>query len=152
MKIGWVEWLSLPELNVDLIKAKIDTGARTSAIHTFKIETFEKDGIEWVRFWVHPNQDDSLNEVICECPLKDQRSVTNSGGNTENRYVIETMVKISNKNWPIEITLTNRDEMKFRMLLGRQAMQKISVIPSRQYIQKRPRKKVRSRFLDIFRF
>ena len=134
------------------MKAKIDTGARTSALHTFKIEPFEKDGNEWVRFWVHPNQYDSLNEVICECPLKDQRSVTNSGGNTENRYVIETMVKISNKNWPIEITLTNRDEMKFRMLLGRQAMQKISVIPSRQYIQKRPRKKARGSFLDIFRF
>ncbi|MFK8012705.1 MAG: ATP-dependent zinc protease, partial [Marinicellaceae bacterium] len=118
MKIGWVEWLSLPELKVDLMKAKIDTGARTSALHTFKIEVFKKEGIDWVRFWVHPNQDDYLNEVICECPLKDQRSVTNSGGNTEQRYVIETPVKIADKTWPIEITLTNRDEMKFRMLLG----------------------------------
>lgn len=140
MKIGWIEWLSLPELNVDLMKAKIDTGARTSAIHTFKLEPFEKNGEEWVRFWLHPNQEDYVNEVICECPIKDKRSVTNSGGNTELRYVIETLVKISNKSWPIEITLTNRDEMKFRMLLGRQAMQEIEVIPSRQYIQKRPKK------------
>jgi hypothetical protein len=140
MKIGWVEWLSLPELKVSLIKAKIDTGARTSALHTFKIEPFQKDSNEWVRFWVHPNQDDSLNEVVCECPLKDQRSVTNSGGSTESRYVIETLVKIADKSWPIEITLTNRDEMKFRMLLGRQAMQDLEVQPSRQYIQKRPKK------------
>jgi hypothetical protein len=140
MKIGWVEWLSLPELKVNLIKAKIDTGARTSALHTFKIETFKKDGNDWVRFWVHPNQDDYLNEVICESLLKDQRSVTNSGGSTEHRYVIETTVKMADKSWPIEITLTNRDEMKFRMLLGRQGMQELEVQPSRQYIQKRPKK------------
>jgi hypothetical protein len=139
MKIGWIEWLALPELNVKLIKAKIDTGARTSALHTFKIETFKKEGQDWVRFWVHPNQNDFNNEVICECLLKDQRSVTNSGGNTEHRYVIETLVKISNKSWPIEITLTNRDEMKYRMLLGRQAMQHLKVIPRLQYIQKKPK-------------
>lgn len=139
MKIGWIEWLALPELNVKLIKAKIDTGARTSALHTFKIETFKKEEQDWIRFWVHPNQDDFNNEVICECKLKDQRSVTNSGGNTEHRYVIETLVQISNKSWPIEITLTNRDEMKYRMLLGRQAMQNLTVIPRLQYNQKRPK-------------
>ena len=140
MKVGWVEWIAFPELKVDMIKAKVDTGARTSALHTFKIETFDKNGEEWVRFWVHPNQDDYENEVICETPIKDRRTVTNSGGNTELRYVIETEVHIFNKSWPIELTLTNRDEMKFRMLLGRQAMQHIEVIPCRQYIQKRPRK------------
>lgn len=139
MKIGWIEWLSLPELKIDLIKAKIDTGARTSALHTFKIETYEKDGKDWVRFWVHPNQEDFVNEVICECPLKDKRNVKNSGGKAEQRYVIETLVKVSDKSWPIEITLTNRDEMKYRMLLGRQAMQNLKVKPSRQYLQKRPK-------------
>jgi len=140
MKIGWIEWVALPELGVEMIKAKIDTGARTSALHTFKIETFVKDNKEWVRFWAHPNEKDFVNEIVCECPIKDQRKVTNSGGVTELRYVIETMVQIYNKSWPIEITLTNRDEMKFRMLLGRQAMQHLEVHPSRQYIQKRPKK------------
>lgn len=140
MKIGWIEWVALPELGVDMIKAKIDTGARTSALHTFKIETFEKDDKEWVRFWAHPNENDYVNEVVCECPIKDRRNVTNSGGISELRYVIETTVQIYNKSWPIEITLTNRDEMKFRMLLGRQAMQHLEVHPSRQYIQKRPKK------------
>jgi hypothetical protein len=140
MKIGWIEWVALPELGVDMIKAKIDTGARTSALHTFKIETFEKDDIEWVRFWAHPNENDYVNEIVCECPIKDRRNVTNSGGISELRYVIETTVQIYNKSWPIEITLTNRDEMKFRMLLGRQAMQHLEVHPSRQYIQKRPKK------------
>ena len=139
MKIGWIEWVALPELGIDMIKAKIDTGARTSALHTFKIEAFDKDGKEWVRFWAHPNENDSVKEVMCECPIVDQRRVTNSGGITELRYVVETTIKIYNKSWPIEITLTNRDEMKFRMLLGRQAMQHLEVHPSRQYIQKRPR-------------
>ena len=137
--IGWREWLSLPGLNIPAIKAKIDTGARTSALHAFFVEPFSKHDLQMVRFGVHPLQGREDIEVICEHPIKDYRVVSDSGGHREMRYVIETHVKLGELTWPIEMTLTNRDSMKFRMLLGRTAMKDIAVIPSKSFFFGRPK-------------
>ena len=133
--VGWREWVLLPELGLPLIKAKIDTGARTSCLHAFSVELFTKDGKEWVRFGIHPHQDDNETEVYCEAEVLEKRMVTDSGGHKEERYVIITDLVIADQRWPIEITLTNRDTMLFRMLLGRKAMEnKIIVNPARSFL------------------
>jgi hypothetical protein len=120
--IGWREWVTLPELGLPRLKAKIDTGARTSCLHAFSINEFSKQNQCWVRFGIHPNQDDLQTEFFCEAAVRDRRPVTDSGGHTEERYVIVTPIELAGQRWPIEITLTNRDTMRFRMLLGRTAM------------------------------
>lgn len=121
-RIGWREWLVLPALNIPAIKAKIDTGARTSALHTFFITPFYVNGEKMVRFGIHPLQNNSTVEIICEIPVSDERTVTDSGGHRETRFVIETEVAFMGRVWMIELTLTNRESMKFRMLLGRTAI------------------------------
>lgn len=137
--IGWREWLALPELQVPAIKAKIDTGARTSALHAFFVEPFTKDGRQMVRFGVHPLQKRLDVEIFCEAPVKDFREVSDSGGHREMRYVIETTILIGDLPRQIEMTLTNRDNMKFRMLLGRTAMEGLRVIPDQSYLTGRKR-------------
>lgn len=138
--IGWREWLALPELNIPAIKAKIDTGARTSALHAFFVEPFSTDdGQRMVRFGVHPMQKKLDVEIICIAPVKDFREVSDSGGHKEMRYVIETEILLGETARKIEMTLTNRDNMKFRMLLGRTAMEGLRVVPDKSYLTGRKR-------------
>jgi len=141
--VGWREWLSMPELNIKQIKAKVDTGARTSALHAFYVDPFQHEGAEWVRFGIHPLQHNDEFEIECEMPVKDRRMVSDSGGHCEERYVIETILTLGNYSWPAELTLTNRDSMKFRMLLGRTALEdRFLVNPAASYnIGKKTRKK-----------
>jgi len=128
--IGWREWVSLPQLGVDEIKAKVDTGARTSALHAWKIEPFEHDGAPWVRFQLHPVQSNNQIVIACEAAVVDRRAIRNTGGKQEMRYVIKTSVTLGNVSWPIEVTLTNRDKMGFRLLLGRTAVKNRFLINS----------------------
>ena len=122
--IGWREWISLPDLGVKSIKAKVDTGARTSSLHAFGLQEIERDGVVWVRFEIHPEQRTSHPSIPAELPLLARRRVRDSGGKTELRPVVETVGEILGRRWPIEITLTQRDAMGFRMLLGRQAIRR----------------------------
>ena len=133
--LGWREWVSLPELGLPAIKAKIDTGARTSCLHAFSVEPFGKNGKEWVRFGIHPHQDDTETEIFCEAEVIEKRMVSDSGGHKEERFVISSELVLADQRWPIEITLTNRDSMLFRMLLGRTAMKnKIIVSPGKSFL------------------
>ncbi|MEL7489026.1 MAG: RimK/LysX family protein, partial [Pseudomonadota bacterium] len=120
--IGWREWVTLPDLGGPAIKAKIDTGARTSALHAFRIRPFEKNGVPHVAFFVHPVQHRKRPEIACEAPILEQRAVKSSNGQSEMRYVIETRAVLGDKTFSIELTLTNRDELGFRMLIGREAL------------------------------
>ena len=135
--LGWREWLALPELGIPAIKAKIDTGARTSALHAFFVEPFKRDNVQMIRFGVHPLQKTNTPEIICVTEVKDYRSVSDSGGHREMRYVIETEIVMGQLTRKIEMTLTNRDNMKFRMLLGRTAMKGLQVVPDMSYLMGR---------------
>jgi hypothetical protein len=132
--IGWREWLDLPELGIKTIKAKIDTGARSSALHALHVEAFERDRQNMVRFQVRPKQRNN-DTISTEAELLEWRQVRNSGGQTQLRPVIRTTVKLGSQQWAIELTLTNRDVMGFRMLLGREALRKRFLVnPGRSYL------------------
>ena len=133
--IGWREWLALPTLGIDQIKAKVDTGARTSAIHAFELVAEKRNGDLWVGFGVHPDQRNQDQIVWCSAPVADQRIVRDSGGHEEERYVIRVPVRLGSREWPIEATLTSRDNMGFRMLLGRTAIRGHYIVdPGRSYL------------------
>ncbi len=126
--IGWCEWVVLSDLNIDRIKCKVDTGARTSVLHAYFIEPFVHDDQQWVRFGVNPVQHDSHHQRICEAPLIGRRWVANSVGDRQHRYAISTHVVLDNLRFVIDLTLTNRRLMHFRMLLGRTAVRQRFVI------------------------
>jgi len=153
LKIGWREWVGLPELRVGAIKAKIDTGARTSALHAYHIEPFRRAGALWLRFQLNPMQRSEAMKVACEARAVDERAVRNSGGGVERRYIIKTMLKLGEECWAIELALANRDQMGFRMLLGRTALEGRALIePGRSYLLgARPAKPRRSRKLPSLR-
>jgi len=137
MIFGWEEWCSLPKLNLPIIKAKIDSGAKTSCLHAVNIKAIRKGEKRYIDFDIHPIQKNKKIVVRCRAPRVDKRSVKSSTGHKEKRYVISTPISIGNKCWDIEITLTNRDSMGYRMLIGREAMKGMALIdPERSFLQK----------------
>lgn len=139
--VGWREWVALPELGIERIKAKIDTGARSSSLHAYDIRRSERRGVEVVRFKVHPIQRDFRTTVEAVAPVVGQRSVRSSSGQESLRWVIRTEIALMGERWPIEVTLARRDAMGFRMLLGRQAIRRHFVVdPGGSFLAGRPRK------------
>jgi hypothetical protein len=141
---GWREWVSLPDLGVPWIKAKLDTGARSSAIHAFDLEEFTRNGATWVRFSVHPWQRTSDEAVDVELPVHDRRAVRSSSGHADERYVVLMDVRLLDRVITTEMTLSRRDEMGFRLLIGREALrQGFLVDAGRSYVGGRPKRAVR---------
>lgn len=141
--LGWREWLSLPDLGLPAIKAKIDTGARSSALHAAELELFERDGHERARFALHPFRRRAHIRVECEAPVVDRRRVSDSGGNRSIRPFIRTSLRVGQRTWTIELNLTPRDDMLFPMLLGRTAMAgRVAVDPARSFTLGRPTRRL----------
>lgn len=137
--IGWREWVQLPELGVFETKAKVDTGADTSSLHAFNVERFERDGVDYVRFEVHPKRRSRKPTIQCEAPLATEKKVKNPGGRSELRPVIRTKIVVAGVELDALVNLTSRDEMGFRMLLGRRALRtKFIIDPGRSYLGDRP--------------
>lgn len=134
-RVGWREWASFPDLGVEAIKAKVDTGARTSALHAIDLETFERDGDPWVRFGVVARGHSESTAVPAESPIKEWRTVRSSNGDAQHRPVIETELCLGDGAWDVELTLTDRSMMGFQLLLGRQALRnKVVVDPMRSFL------------------
>lgn len=139
LDLGWREWVALPELGLPRLKAKLDTGARTSALHAFDLGLFLRDGQSWVRFSIHPLQRREHHAVVCEARVMDERVVMDSGGHAESRLVIVTPLRLGAATFDIEVTLTPRDPMRFRLLLGRTALEgRCTVDPARSFVLGRP--------------
>ncbi len=137
--VGSEEWCTFPELGIPTIKARVDSGAKTSALHAINISPFIKDGENWVKFDVNPIQSNTRTIIHCEAPLVDKRIVKSSSGYREKRFVIQSEIQVGESRWQIELTLTNRDSMGFRMLLGREAMSgRILVDPEQKYLLGQP--------------
>lgn len=141
---GWREWVRLPGLEVRWIKAKLDTGARTSAIHAFDLEEFEKNGDDWVRFSIHPWQRSAVESTVVELPVHDRRVVRSSNGEAQERMVVLMDITIVGATVTAEVSLSRRDEMGFRLLIGREVLRKgFLVDPGRSYVGGRPKRVVR---------
>lgn len=132
--VGWKEWVAIPDLHLPAIKAKIDTGAATSSLHAYKITYVRRGGKKYVRFEVHPIQNNKRIKIRCLAPLIAKRAVKSSSGELTKRPVIKVSLKIGNNTWDIELNLTNRDSMGMRMLIGREALQKVLVNPTHKFL------------------
>ena len=133
--VGSEEWISLPNLDIPVVKVRVDSGAKTSSLHAVNISPFQRNNETWVNFDVFPIQNNGKKFVTCEALVIDKRVVKSSTGNRENRFVIRTTLKIDDDTWDIEVTLTNRDSMGYRMLLGREAMSgRIIVDPESNFL------------------
>jgi hypothetical protein len=140
--IGWREWVSLPDLGVKEIKAKVDTGADNSSLHAFNLERFSEEGKELVRFDLHPHQRKRKPSVSCIAEVIGERKVKNPGGRSERRPVIKTRLVVAGEEFEALVNLTTRDEMTFRMLLGRRTVGKHFIVdPGRSYLWERPNRK-----------
>lgn len=141
---GWREWVSLPQNDVEWVKAKLDTGARSSAIHAFDLERFSNAGDDWARFRIYPWQKSDADSVLVELPIVDIRTVRSSNGQSEDRYVVDMDVRLHDHTLTAEMTLSRRDELGFRMLIGREFLRKGFVVDSsRSYLGGRPPRSVR---------
>lgn len=134
MRLGWREWVSLPALELPAVKAKIDTGARTSTLHAFKMKLFKKNGEKFIRFRTYPVQKNT--DIIRECVAKvtDRRHVTDSGGKRELRYIITVPLELGGTKWETEVSLTSRKKLRFRMLLGRTALKGFTIEPDQSFL------------------
>lgn len=142
--VGWREWVKLPDVGIDWIKAKNDTGARTSALHAQNIVEFDRDGIPWVRFDVQPWQHATSDRVSVELPVHDRREVRSSSGHAEKRIVVLLDVVLLGEKRTAEVTLSNRTDMGFRMLIGREALRRGFVVdPAQSFLGERPSKQLR---------
>ena len=137
--LGWREWVELPDLSPVPLKAKIDTGARTSTLHAFNLSHDERNGESWVTFEVHPLQRTKAHTTLVSHPIEGFRKVRSSSGHTEERPVIRTRIRIGSREFEIDVTLTSRDEMGFRMLLGRSAIRRRFLVdPGRSFLHPVP--------------
>ncbi|MBT8479588.1 MAG: ATP-dependent zinc protease [Gemmatimonadetes bacterium] len=144
--IGWREWVGLPDFGIERIKAKVDTGARSSSLHAFDLQEFERAGAKWVRFQVHPVQRSRDRTVEVEAEVLEHRSVRSSSGRASLRPVIVTDVRLMGITWPVELTLASRDEMGFRMLLGREAFRRRFLVDAgRSYCGGKPKRRKKSK-------
>ena len=144
--VGWREWVGLPQAGVEWMKAKIDTGARSSSIHAFDLEAYDRDGAEWVRFSIHPWQKSHDDVAMLDLPVLDRREVRSSNGQVEQRYAVAMDVTLAGRTITTEMTLSNRDEMGFRMLVGREALERGFLVDSSlSYAGGRPKRAVRRR-------
>lgn len=138
--VGWREWVALPDLGIPAIEAKVDTGAKTSALHAFALDCYEEGGRRRVCFGVHPLRGNEDLEVFACADVIDERTIVSSNGQEEHRVVIRTRMTLGGVTWPIEVTLTDRRQMSFRMLLGRQAMRRRLIVdPQALYLHGRVR-------------
>jgi len=141
VELGWREWINLPELSDVQLLAKVDTGAKTCALHAFYVDPFDKDGESWVRFGLHPLRKSTAKEIHCMARINDQRAVRDSSGNQELRYVITIPIAVGDAVFICEVTLTNRDSMRYRFLLGRNAIRgRYTVNPAKSCILGKPSK------------
>lgn len=133
--IGSEEWCAFPDMALPAVKARVDSGAKTSSLHAFNIHPFRREGNLWVSFEVHPLQNNRRTVIRCEKPVLDRRTIKSSSGTTDTRYVISAPIKIGDDIWTVELTLANRDSMGYRMLLGREAMEgRLIIDPSQSFI------------------